>query len=411
VLTIDQNVQWQVEYSLLDQVRATGAKGGMAAVVDVTNGDVVAMATVLGATGDEPPRVAGAGDRNAPLTQLFAPGSTAKLITLAWALEHGHVTPDTMFTVPYAKKMHPSMEKPFVDAEWHETAWWSAADILRHSSNIGTMLIAAKMGNRELFDGFRSFGIGQRTSIDWPGQEAGIVLQPDEYYATGKFTTAIGYGAASTGMQMLDAFVTIGNDGVSRPPRLLAATIDADGTHHPTDVLAGARVVSSGTARTMTEMMQGVVSNGTGVCAAIPGYPVAGKTGTSKKLEEETGEYSETSTYASFIGFAPADSPRFAALVALDEPAFQFQFGGQAAAPVWSEIMQFALTQYRVAPTDPTDAQFREAQEVARAAGASCSVPHGDALAEVVAQLGTAGARVPEPGEGAGAGRPQTDGG
>ena len=126
----------------------------------------------------------------------------------------------------------------------------------------------------------------------------------------------------------------------------------------------------------MTQMLEGVVSSGTGVCAAIPGYPVAGKTGTSKKLLP-TGKYSDSATMASFIGFAPADHPRFAAMVVLDEPAAQFQFGGAAAAPAWSEIMQFALSQYRVPPTDPTGSQYAEARATADASATSCAVPHG----------------------------------
>ena len=183
---------------------------------------------------------------------------------------------------------------------------------------------------------------------------------------------------------MLDAFATIANGGVTRPPHLLDATIDADGVRHGYHGSTGVRVVSAATAGTMTNMMRGVVANGTGVCAAIPGYPVAGKTGTSKKLQAD-GTYSDTSTMASFIGFAPADNPRFAAIVVLDSPAYDFQFGGASAAPVWSEMMQFVLTHYGVPPTDANDAQYHEAQQVAKTAGTRCTVPHGDALAQAVA--------------------------
>src|SRR5690606_11169710 len=140
---------------------------------------------------------------------------------------------------------------------------------------------------------------------------------------------------------MLNAFVTIANDGVTRPPHLLAETVDANGQRHPFIPQPGERVVSSGTAQTMNRLMQGVVSNGTGACAAIPGYSVAGKTGTSKKLLE-AGEYSEA-TMASFIGFAPAEAPRYAAMVVIDHPVQRFEFGGAAAAPVWSELMHFTL--------------------------------------------------------------------
>jgi cell division protein FtsI (penicillin-binding protein 3) len=237
------------------------------------------------------------------------------------------------------------------------------------------------MKNEELAEGVRAFGLGTKTSVVWPGQPNGLLLPPSQYYATGKYTTAIGYGAAVTGLQMLDAFATIANGGVSRPPRLLDATIDANGTRHPAAPTPGARVVSANTAQLMTNMMEGVVSNGTGACAAIPGYPVAGKTGTSKTLDA-SGKYSDTATMASFIGFAPADHPRFAAIVVLNEPALAYEFGGSSAAPVWSEIMQFALTQYGVPPSDPTNTQFDAARASAQY---NCSVPHGEALQQAIA--------------------------
>jgi cell division protein FtsI (penicillin-binding protein 3) len=383
VLSVDEDVQWEAEHALLDQVQATGAKSGMSAIVDVSNGDVLAITSVDGTSKTDPAHVAAPGEHNAPLTELFAPGSTTKLITLSWAIEHGHVTPQTMFTVPYSIKVDDNVD-PFYDAEWHATRQWTTADILRESSNVGTIEIAQRMRNKELAAGVRAFGLGTRTSVAWPGQPAGLVLSPDKYYATGKYSTAIGYGAAVTGMQMLDAFVTIANGGVTRPPHLLDATVDANGTRHPYQGPAGVRVVSSSTAAEMTAMMRGVVADGTGVCAAIPGYPVAGKTGTSKKLQAN-GTYSDTSTMASFIGFAPADHPRFAAIVVLDSPAYDFQFGGASAAPVWSEMMQFVLTHYGVPPTDTNDAQYQQARQAAKQAGTPCTVPHGDALAGAIA--------------------------
>ncbi len=379
VLTVDEGLQWEAEYALLDQVQATGAKGGMAAMVDVTNGDVLAMATVHGRTATEAARVAQPGETNTPLTDLFPPGSTTKLITLSWALEHGRVTPDTKVDVPYAIRVDPHV-KPFYDAEWHPEQTMTVADIMRESSNVGTIEIAQRMKNEEMADAVRAFGLGTRTSIDWPGQPNGLMLPPSEYWSTGKAATAIGYGVSVTAMQMLGAFTTIANGGVTRPAHLLDATIDGNGDRRTTDVPAGRRVVSAKTARTMTDLMEGVVSDGTGACAAIPGYPVAGKTGTSKK--QLHGAYSDTATRASFIGFAPADHPRFAAIVVLDEPRGDYQFGGASAAPVWAELMQFALFQYGVPPTDPSGEQFIRSRAVA---STPCTVPHGADLARLIA--------------------------
>jgi cell division protein FtsI (penicillin-binding protein 3) len=396
-LTIDQALQWEAEYALLDQVQATGAKGGMAAVVDVTNGDVLAMATVRGRYATEPAGVARPGETNAPLTELFPPGSTTKLITLAWAIEHGKVRPETSFTVPYAIKVDPNVPA-YLDAEWHAVEQMTVADIMRESSNVGTIQIAQRMKNHEMADAVRAFGLGTRTSIDWPGQPEGLLLPPEEYWSTGKAATAIGYGASVTAMQMLAPFTTIANGGVTRAAHLLDATIDANGKRRTTDVPKGRRVVSSATARTMTTMMEGVVSDGTGACAAIPGYPVAGKTGTSKK--QVKGAYSDTATRASFIGFAPADNPRFAAIVVLDEPVGEYQYGGASAAPVWAEIMQFALLQYNVAPTDTTGVQYLKSRA---AAAYPCSVPHGADLAQLIAPQPVASSGLPNA-SGAGSG-------
>jgi cell division protein FtsI (penicillin-binding protein 3) len=388
VLSIDEDLQWQAEYSLLDQVKATGAKSGMAVVLDVTNGDVVAMASVHGATPTGPAQVAGPGDNNAPLTDLFEPGSTNKLITMSWALEHGHIAANTKFNVPYSYAVDPHVA-PYRDAEPHYGVpggieHWTTADILRESSNVGTVEIAQRMKNQELADGLRAFGLGARTTVDWPYQPAGLLIPPSQYYATGKYSTAIGYGVAVTGMQMLDAFATIANGGVSRPPHLLDATIDAKGVRHPAFVPDGTRVVSTNTANVMTRMLEGVVANGTGACAAVPGYVVAGKTGTAKKALA-TGGYTDAATMASFIGYAPADHPRFATLVVLDEN--NLSYGGEVAAPVFSEIMQFGLQQYGVNPTDLANTQYAAAQATAKAAGNPCAVPHGADLAAAQARL------------------------
>ncbi len=381
VLTLDEDVQWETEASLLDQVAATQAKSGMAVVVDVTTGDVLSMATVRGATKTSPARVALPGEHNAPLTDLFEPGSTSKVITLSWAIEHGLVGPDTRFTVPYSIRVDPAV-KPYFDAEYHPAEQWTTSDILRESSNVGTIEIAQRMHNRDIADALAHFGLGRSTAVPWPGEPNGLLLPASQYFASGKYSSAIGYGAAVTGMQMLDVFTTIANGGTTRPPRLLGATVDANGVRHDEPLAVGARVVSSSTAATMTHMLEGVVWNGTGACAAIPGYPVAGKTGTSKKALPQGG-YSPRATMASFIGFAPADHPRFAAIVVLDEP--QNQYGGAAAAPVFSEVMQFALTQYQVPPTDTANVQYTAARAAAQAAGNSCVVPHGSALASILA--------------------------
>ena len=173
-------------------------------------------------------------------------------------------------------------------------------------------------------------------------------------------------------MQMLDAYVTIANGGVTRPPHLLDATVDANGNRHAAPVLPGRRVVSASTADEMSSMLEGVVSSGTGACAAIPGYTVAGKTGTARKAVN--GGYSN-GTMASFIGYAPAAHPKLAAIVVLDEPSNTY--GGTAAAPVFADVMQFALTHYGVAPDDVANTQLNAARASARESGTDVRRPRG----------------------------------
>jgi cell division protein FtsI (penicillin-binding protein 3) len=375
VLTLDESLQWQAEQSLIDQVTATRARGGMAAVVDVTNGDVLALASVEGADAKNRARPSSAGELNRPLMELFEPGSTNKLITLSTAIEAGIVGPDTMIAVPEKLRVG---DATFTDVDPHGDVEMSVSDILRESSNIGTIEIAQHLSKDQLAQALRSFGLGSPTSVDFPGQGSGLLLDPSKYYDTGLASTAIGYGVAVTGMQMLDAYATIANGGVTRPPHLLDATIDAKGKRHTAAAVPGQRVVSEPTAVAMSNMLAGVVRDGTGACAAIPGYTVAGKTGTSRKAVG--GGYSH-GTMASFIGFAPAQHPRLAAIVVLDEPTTQY--GSTAAAPVFADLMQFALTRNDVASDDVGNAQYDAARAAAARTATNCDTPAVAALAAI----------------------------
>jgi len=377
VLSLDESLQWQTEQSLIDEVAATSARGGMAVVVDTTNGAVLAMASIDGANGTTPPHPSTSVEATRPLMDLFEPGSTNKLITLSTAIEDGLVTPDTEIDVP---SVLPVGQTQFTDVDPHGDVHMTVTDILRQSSNIGTIEVAQRLGKSRLSQALRSFGLGTPTSVQFPGQAAGLLLDPSHYYDTGLASTAIGYGVAVTAMQMLDAYTTIANGGVTRPPHLLDATIDADGIRHATPVLPGHRVVSAGTAAQMSGMLAGVVSAGTGACAAIPGYTIAGKTGTARKAIN--GGYS-TGTMASFIGYAPAAHPKLAAIVVLDEPSNTY--GGTAAAPVFADVMQFALTHDNVPPDDPANIQFNTARASAAASGTTCTDPAVAAAAQAEA--------------------------
>ena len=348
VLTIDQLIQWNTEQVLTQQVAATNAKGGMAIVADVRTGDVLAMVSIEGATDEHPAGRASNSGRNTPVTDVFEPGSTNKVITMAGAIEDGIVSPDTVFDDIYTTVQIGDTE--YEDVEAHSSTM-SVAEILQHSSNVGTIKIAGMLG-KERFDHYlRAFGYGQTTALEFPGEAEGIMLPLDEYNDTSLGSMPIGNGIAVTAMQMLDVYSTIANGGMARPPRLVAATVDADGERRIEPLGQPHQVVSAGTAAQVTSMLEGVVSGGTGIQAQIPGYAVAGKTGTARKPPYEVPPYRYVT---SFAGFAPADAPRLAAIVVLDEPSGASYFASEIAAPAFREVMQFALNYERVPPTGST---------------------------------------------------------
>ncbi len=335
VLTIDESLQFEAERVLTEEVDIAKAKGGMVVIADVRTGDVLAMATVDGATTDVPAHPASAAAHNRPLTDVFEPGSTAKVVTIAAALEAGIVSPSTVFNVP--SKIVVDGED-FADVSSHPSSL-TVADIVRYSSNVGTILVANQLGSTRFDAALRSFGFGAPTGLGFPGEASGILLPVEQYNATSLASMPVGSGIAVTAMQMLDVYLTIANDGVARAPRLVAATIDSEGERHETPLGATRRVVSAETARSMRTMLEAVVSSGTGTKAQISGYRVGGKTGTARKPPYDTPPYKYV---ASFAGFAPVDSPRLAAIVVLDEPSNSYS-GGQVAAPVFARIMQYAL--------------------------------------------------------------------
>jgi cell division protein FtsI (penicillin-binding protein 3) len=278
-------------------------------------------------------------ESNRPVTDVYEPGSTNKVITMAGAIQEGVTTPDSTSTVAPSIAVGDNVYK---DDEDHPTMEMTTADILAQSSNVGTIQIAHDLGKDRLANYLRAFGFGQRTGLNLPGEQAGSTFDAAQYTDTSMGAVPIGYSIAVTAMQMLDVYTTIANHGMSRPPRLVAATIDAEGNRHDQPLAAPKQVVSPATAEAVNGMLQKVVTEGTGKKARIPGYPVAGKTGTALKVPYDSGDYN-----ASFAGFAPAGDPKLAAIVVVDSPQSSI-YGADAAAPVFQQIMQFALTYERV---------------------------------------------------------------
>ncbi len=349
LLTIDAALQYQVEQELGAQVIRTGARGGMAIVADPRTGEILAMANVVAR-----PEQGGAAvsDRNNAVIDLFEPGSTNKVITVAAALEEGIATPERVLSVPDSIQVS---DHVFREHSPHGTASWSVTEILARSSNVGTIMLARELGPERLESYLRRFGLGERTGIAFPGEAKGILAPADRWYGSTRGAIPIGQGVSVTALQMLGVFNAIANGGVLVPPRLVGAIVAPDGTVFPEQSPAGTRVVSERTARQVGAMLQQVVASeeGTGKAAAIPGYAVAGKTGTARKPQPNGTYLDAAGNYhyvASFAGFVPADDPRLTIIVVIDEPTTSI-YGGVVAAPLFAEIGSAALARLRIPPT------------------------------------------------------------
>ena len=342
VLTIDRSLQFHAEQVLAAQVAATGADGGTAVVMEPDTGDVLAMASVGPALGGEPPRPT---TDNAAVTSVFEPGSTNKVVTLAGVLEEGLATPAHTLSVADSLQVGP---KRFSDSEPHPTRTMSVSEVLAQSSNVGTITLAQRLGGEKIDGYLRRFGFGRKTGLGFPGESAGLLPDLDDWASTTIGSIAIGQGVAVNAVQMLGAVNTVATGGVHVPPRLVRSFVDASGTERPAGVAGGGRVVSVETAGELREMLTDAVVDGTGGRAQVDGYQVAGKTGTARKPSTEVRGYESGAYMGVFAGFAPVHDPAVSIIVVLDEP--HPYYGGVVAAPVFSEIAEYALRLLRVPP-------------------------------------------------------------
>jgi cell division protein FtsI/penicillin-binding protein 2 len=347
-LTIDHNVQATAEAVLRQTVQKWHARDATAIVLDPRTGAVLAMAVAPTYDANSFPAVPKDLQRNRAVTDTYEPGSTFKLVTVGGALSTGIVTPRTRFTLPYSIQV---ADRVIHDAEPRGTETMSVAQILARSSNVGAITLARLLGKERLMSWIGRFGFGHPTGIDFPGESQGIVLPADKWSGSTIGNVPIGQGIAVTPIQMASAYAAIANGGLWTRPHLVDRV--GAGLARPA---ARRRVVSPWIARELTAMLQNVVLDGTGTLAQIPGYHVAGKTGTAAKPDPRGG-YSTSRYVASFVGFAPATQPRAVVLVAVDEPRGAI-WGGVVAAPAFKEIMQQTL-QYLSAPPDAATGSSR----------------------------------------------------
>jgi len=346
-LTIDRDVQWVAAQAIAEAVKKANALSGTVIVMDPRTGAILAHATAPTFDPNNTKNLTQNLIRNPSVQDVYEPGSTGKVMTLAAALEEKRITPDTVFSVPYSIKRGGST---FHDHEKHPVQHLTSSGILAVSSNTGTIKIGELMSHDTLHDYLLKFGIGSKTGSGLPGESAGLLRKVSDWSGTTAPTVAFGQGYSVTAMQATSVFATIANNGVRVTPTVIAGTRDASGNFSPNKSQTTQRVISEDTAVKMRVMMENVVSaQGTAPTAAIPGYRVAGKTGTAMRYNQKTGGYSGYT--ASFIGFAPADAPRYVISVTLQDPR-NGHYGGALGGPVFKKVMTFVLQSKHVPPTN-----------------------------------------------------------
>jgi cell division protein FtsI (penicillin-binding protein 3) len=343
-LTLDLSLQYQAEQALAAKVSELGARGGSAIVLDSRTGEVLAMASVRRDAASNEVRV---GSANYAAVDSYEPGSVAKVVTVAAALNEKKVTASTTFVVPYRKKY---WDEWLHDAEAHPTMPFTVGEILAKSSNIGTIFVSESIGPDKQESYMRAFGLGEPTALDFPGEARGILHPNSKWRGTENVTVAYGQGVAATAIQLVSAVNVIANGGVYVAPKLVKAVVSPEGKRTVTMPSATRRVVSAEVASQMNFLMRDVVCSGTAKgWAGIKGYTIAGKTGTGYKAQRNGTYFDEQGRhayYASFVGFLPAENPRITVLVSIDEPPPGAQhFGANTAAPVFNKIARAAIVE------------------------------------------------------------------
>ena len=345
-LTVDRDIQWVASKAIADAVKSSRALSGTVIVMDPKTGQILAHATAPTFDPNNTSKVSLVAMRNPSVLDVYEPGSTGKVMTLAAAIEEKKITPETVLTIPYALKRS---VKTFHDHEPHPTQRLTTAGVLAVSSNTGSIKIGEMLSNDKLYEYLTKFGIGTKTGSGLPGESRGILPKVKDWSGTTAPTVAFGQGYSLTAMQATSVFATIANDGVRVSPTVIAGSSDSSGNYTPSATRESVRVISSDTAAKMRLMMESVVSsNGTAPSAAISGYRVAGKTGTAQRIDDTCGCYRGYT--ASFIGFAPADKPAYVISVTIQDPK-GMHWGGYLGGPVFKKVMSFVLQSKGIAPT------------------------------------------------------------
>ncbi|MER6087863.1 peptidoglycan D,D-transpeptidase FtsI family protein [Streptomyces bluensis] len=353
-LTIDRDIQWAAQNAITEQVKKSKADRGYVIVQDTRTGEILALANAPGFDPNDLSKANGDALGNAALQDAYEPGSTAKVMSMAAVLEENAATPLTHVTVP--NRLHRG-DRLFKDDVDHPTWYLTLNGVLAKSSNIGTILATGQLGktqkqaNQVLYSYLRKFGLGSYSGLGFPGETKGILAPPDTWSTSQQYTIPFGQGMSINAMQAASVYSTIANGGVRIEPTLVRGSKGPDGRFTPAPKPKETRVVSEKTAKTLARMLESVVDDveGTGTKARIPGYRVAGKTGTANRVDPATGRYRGYTS--SFAGFAPADNPRITVYCAIQNATKGGYFGGQICGPIYKEVMEFALKTLQIPPT------------------------------------------------------------
>jgi len=353
VLTINRSMQFQTDAALLQRVAELKARGGNAIVMNSKTGEIYAISSIRRL--DSGTYTTSPGNLSA--VEAYEPGSVAKVISVAAAINENRVTDKSVFSVPGWQRFD---DFTIRDAFPHDLQQMTVREILTQSSNLGTVLISQEIPTETLYSYIKAFGFGAKTDLNFPNESAGLLRDVEDWRGTEKLTVAYGYGFASTSLQLVAAVNVIANGGEYVAPKLVKATIDGDGNVKDTAPSETHRVLTPDTSSMMLSIMKDVVCLGTGTRAQVELMNVAGKTGTGYKVQQN-GTYNTNDGgrkyFASFVGFFPADNPEVTILVSIDEPdpSSQDRFGGTAAAPAFARLAQVAIRELQIQPTTNHD--------------------------------------------------------
>jgi cell division protein FtsI (penicillin-binding protein 3) len=348
-LTVDQNLQFTAQQYLDEAVQESGARNAEMVVLDAHTAQVVAMASSGAFDASNPNTISNTAPMNPPVMSAFEPGSVQKSITFAAAIQQGTIKPGTVISVPDQITMG---DTTVSDAWYHPTERFTATGILAESSNVGTLKIAQRLGPK-IWDRYeRRFGVGTKTGIELPAESGGYLPPMSQWSGSSFANLPFGQGESMTVLQLASIYQTFANGGVQIAPRIVQSVTAPDGSTTVTPQPSGKRVITSKTAQTVKTMLESVtLPGGTGTKAAIPGYRVAGKTGTAQQPDpNHGGAYSSWMNWDTFAGLIPADDPQFVVAIMVDNPAHGVE-GGDVAAPLFHEIASYEVAHAHIPPT------------------------------------------------------------